>query len=93
MYVLCKIRATVELPCVTDELHHIYSDMTYSLQGRALSVQWVASARDESRHVPAIHVPHCRPDLTCLQMSYIECDNTCDINTTGAHCCNKVMGS
>ena len=78
----------MELPCVTDELHHVYSDQTYSLQGRALSVARVESAVNESRHVPAIHVPHCRPDLTCLQMSYIACDASCD--AADPHCCDKV---
>ena len=78
----------MELPCVTAELHHIYSNKTYSLQERALSVQWVASASGEDRHVPAIHVPHCRPDLMCLQMSYIDCDIDCDADDK--HCCNKV---
>ena len=99
---MMMFRNTVELPCVTADVFNVYTDTHITLQGRALSVEWVESPRDTGRHVPAIHVPHCRPDLTCLQMSYIDCDSDCDAGeqqtstTTTAptardeHCCNKV---
>ena len=46
------------------------------LQERVDRVEWVESL-EGGRHVPVIHVSHCRPDLTCQKLSYRDCGHDC----------------
>ena len=61
----------MELACVKAKINNIYntSPDVYTLQERVGNLEWILS-RDGTRHVPAIHVHHCRPDLTCQKLSY-----------------------
>ena len=58
-------RATVPLPCVTRNLTNVYTDARHELPERALSVSWRPARGDDTRKVPCVELPHCRPDLTC----------------------------
>ena len=59
------------------EISNIYTEnVLETLQERVDNIEWIPS-RDGSRHVPAIHVHHCRPDLTCQKLSYRDCGHDC----------------
>ena len=45
-----------------------------SIQDRIYTIEWQES-RDQTKHVPVIHVPHCRPDMICQKIAYRNCQD------------------